>query len=139
MLQALLESPRYNDYESTGFVEVEIAISGGLSAIPITFIVSTTEQTATGKERLLCTMYQLVGPLLIGSGVDFDSNPINVTLAAREVITSVNIPVMCDKIIEDSEKFDVILTLANNNHQIRIGRDRSQGLIRDSTGKKYKY
>ena len=50
MLQAVLESPRYNGYESIGFVEIEIAISGGLSAIPITFTVATTEQTATGEE-----------------------------------------------------------------------------------------
>ena len=72
---------------------------------------------------------------LTGSGVDFDSNPINITFAAGEVSKRVNVPVTCDKIVEDTERFDIILALASNNHQLRIGRGRSQGLIRDSTGR----
>ena len=71
---------------------------------------------------------------LIGSGVDFDSNPINITFAAGEVSKSVNVPVMCDKIVEITERFDIILALSSNNHRLRVGRDRSVGLIRDSTG-----
>ena len=71
---------------------------------------------------------------LIGSGVDFDSSPINITFAAGEVSKSVNVPVMCDKIVEITERFDIILALSSNNHWLRVGRDRSVGLIRDSTG-----
>ena len=72
---------------------------------------------------------------LIGSGVDFDSNPINTTFAAGEVNKSVNIPVMCDKIVENIERFDISLSLISNNPQVRIGRNRSVGIIIDSTGK----
>ena len=76
---------------------------------------------------------------LIGSGVDFDSNPINVTFAAGEVRKIVKVPVMCDKIVEGGarEGFNIILTLAKDNHQVRIGRGKSQGSIRDNTGTKY--
>ena len=39
----------YLGHESSGFIEVDVTISGGLSAIPITVIVNTTEQSARGK------------------------------------------------------------------------------------------
>ena len=41
---------------------------------------------------------------------------------------------MCDKIVERTEKFNIRLTLTSNNPQVRTGRDRSVGIIRDSTG-----
>ena len=72
---------------------------------------------------------------LIGSGVDFDSNPINITFAAGEVNKSVNISVMCDNIVEGTEKFNITLTLTSNNPQVRIGRNSTIGIIIDSTGK----
>ena len=70
----------------------------------------------------------------IGSGIDFDSNPINVTFGAREVSTTFSIPVICDKIVERTEKFNISLILPSNNSQVRAGRDRIEGKIRDSTG-----
>ena len=37
--------------------------------------------------------------------------------------------------VERNENFDIILTaLTSNNPQVRTGRDRSVGIIRDSTG-----
>ena len=37
--------------------------------------------------------------------------------------------------VERNERFDIILTiLTSNNRQLRTGRDRSVGVIRDSTG-----
>ena len=42
---------------------------------------------------------------------------------------------MCDRIVENTERFDISLTLISNNPQVRTGRDRSVGIIRDSTGK----
>ena len=42
---------------------------------------------------------------------------------------------MCDKIVEETEKFGIILALTSNNLQVRTGRDRSIGIIRDSTGR----
>ena len=41
----------YSGYESSGSMEVAVTISGGLSAIPISVMVTTTGQTATGKEH----------------------------------------------------------------------------------------
>ena len=67
--------------------------------------------------------------------MDFNSNPIYVTFAAGEVSKSVNISVMCDKIMERTERFDISLTLTGDNLQVRTGRDKSQGKISDSTGK----
>ena len=67
-------------------------------------------------------------------GIDFDSNPINITFGAREVITTFSIPVICDKIVETTERFDISLVLPSNNSQVRAGRDRIEGKIRDSTG-----
>ena len=67
-------------------------------------------------------------------GIDFDSNPINITFGAREVITTFSIPVICDKIVETAERFDISLVLPSNNSQVRAGRDRIEGKIRDSTG-----
>ena len=39
----------YFGYESSGSIEVAVTISGGLSATPISVMVITTGQTATGK------------------------------------------------------------------------------------------
>ena len=55
--------------------------------------------------------------------------------AAGEVSKTVNVPVMCDKIVENKERFNISLTLTSNNPQVKIGRDRSVGIINDSTGK----
>ena len=41
---------------------------------------------------------------------------------------------MCDKIAERRETFNINLTLTNYNPQVRTGRDRSVGIINDSTG-----
>ena len=40
----------------------------------------------------------------------------------------------CDKRPENEEDFIISLTLTSNNPQVRTGRDRSVGIIRDSTG-----
>ena len=36
--------------------------------------------------------------------------------------------------VEETERFDISLTLTSNNPQVRTGRDTSVGIIRDSTG-----
>ena len=75
------------------------------------------------------------------SGADFDSNPITLTFAAREVSRTVNISVMCDKMVEKgqgmdkTERFDISLVLTINNPQVRTGRNTTEVRIRDSTGK----
>ena len=51
----------YFSYESTGFVEVAVTISGGLSSTPISVMVTTTEQTATGKGHTSSTNIIVIG------------------------------------------------------------------------------
>ena len=70
----------------------------------------------------------------IGSGVDFDSNPITITIEAGSTEGRGNISVICDNVTEQVETFDVNLTLASDNPLVRVGRDTSVGRITDSTG-----
>ena len=51
MLLVGYESKSYTGYESSRFIEVDITISGGLSAIPISVMVNATDISATGKEH----------------------------------------------------------------------------------------
>ena len=53
----------YFGYESSGSIEIAVTISGGLSATPISVMVTTTGQTATGKGML----QQLILILLINT------------------------------------------------------------------------
>ena len=133
VLVAEFASEQYTGSESSGFVEVVVIISGGSSTTNISVMVTTSEQTATGiaiaKWHNLTTDYYT----LLGSGVDFDSDPINITFVAGEVSKLVNIPVMCDKIVERTESFDISLTLTSNNPQVRSNNG-SVINIRDSTG-----
>ena len=67
-------------------------------------------------------------------GNDVDTEPIPLTFAPKEVNKTAYVPVNCDKRVENEERFDISLTLTSNNPQVRTGRDRSVGIIRDSTG-----
>ena len=71
---------------------------------------------------------------MIGSGEDFDSNPIIVRLGVGEMSKGVNISVNCDKEVEGEERFEMRLSLLSNNPQVIAGRSRSSGRITDSTG-----
>ena len=71
---------------------------------------------------------------MIGSGVDFDSNPITIIFGVGEVSKTVNISVSCDKLVEGEERFDIRLSLPSNNPQLSLYRQTSTGRIRDSTG-----
>ena len=69
------------------------------------------------------------------SGNDLDTKPILVTFVPEIVNKTFNVPVICDKRSEDEERFRMMLTLTNNsNTQVRTGRDKAFGIIRDSTG-----
>ena len=70
----------------------------------------------------------------IGSGVDFDSNPITITIEAGSTEGRGNISVSCDNVVEGVESFDMNLTVASDNLLVRVGRDTSVGRITDSTG-----
>ena len=68
--------------------------------------------------------------------MDFDSRPINVNIAPRDTTTMVNIPVMCDRLIEGTEMFDINLSLMSVSHNVtvQLGLNKSIGVIEDSTG-----
>ena len=67
-------------------------------------------------------------------GNDIDTKLVVLTFAPNEVNKTANISVNCDKRPETKEEFNIRLRLTSNNPQVRTGRDRSVGIIRDSTG-----
>ena len=74
--------------------------------------------------------------LFVGSAVDFDSGPKNVSIAPENTTTIVTIPVMCDRLIEGTEMFDINLSLISVSHNVtvQLGLSKSIGVIEDSTG-----
>ena len=72
---------------------------------------------------------------MIGSGVDFDSNPITVKFGVKDMSEQrVNVSVNCDNLLENDEQFDIALSLISNNSQATTRRSKSTGKITDSTG-----
>ena len=75
---------------------------------------------------------------MIGSGVDFDSNPITIIFGVGEVSKRVNISIMTDNLLEGEESFYISLLLRNHNFQVTLRRSRTTGgSIIDSTGIAY--
>ena len=73
--------------------------------------------------------------IIIGSSIDFNSDPITITINAGATIARANISVACDDVLEGLETFDMRLTLTSNSSSIALGRDAAEGQIIDSTGK----
>ena len=67
--------------------------------------------------------------------MDFNSNPFNITINAGDDEGRGNIAVTCDDEVEGSETFDMTLTLTSSPTGVMLGRDTSEGVITDSTGK----
>ena len=78
-------------------------------------------------------LYHSIG--YTGSGADFYSDSFNITINAGATEGRGNVSVNFDSVVEELETFDMVLTLVTNIPQITLGRDRSEGLITDSTGK----
>ena len=57
-LRVEFKSNEFTVTESSGFVEVAVTISGGSSTTPINVMVTTSEQSATGKE-LYCSLWKI--------------------------------------------------------------------------------
>jgi len=75
--------------------------------------------------------------LYVGSYVDFDSSPINVTFIPGETNKAVPIPLTCDRLIEGKEVFDIslsIISVSPNITTVELGHSKSIGIINDSTG-----
>ena len=69
---------------------------------------------------------------MIGSGVDFDSNPITITFGVGEVIKRVNISVLIDHLLEEEESF--VISVTTSDPQVKLSRIRAFARIIDSTG-----
>ena len=80
-------------------------------------------------------MHDLASVIGSGSREDFDTKPITVMFGVRDKSTKrINVSLTCDKLLETNEEFDIELSLKSSNPQVRIGRSKSVGMIRDSTG-----
>ena len=75
--------------------------------------------------------------LLIGNGVDYTSAPIDATIATNTTSTTINVPVNKDNIAEESETFDLTLTIPPSlNSQVVPGKiTTAVGVITDDTSK----
>ena len=71
---------------------------------------------------------------ITGSFVDFDSEPFNITIGSGEIIGTYNLSIICDKLVEDDESFNITFLLANDNDDITIGQSTANVYITDSTG-----
>ena len=67
--------------------------------------------------------------------MDFCSAPFYVTIDAGITEGRGNVSVILDNVVEGPETFNMRLTLMTNSSQITLGREISEGLIIDSTGK----
>ena len=72
--------------------------------------------------------------ILIGSGVDYNSDPFTITIDAGATEGRANISVTCDDEVEGMETFDMRLTLTTSIPGVVLGRSASVGQIIDSTG-----
>ena len=70
-----------------------------------------------------------------GSGIDFNSDPFNITINTGATIGRANISMTCDDVVEGMETFDMRLALTSSIAGITLGRDMAKGQITDSTGK----
>ena len=71
---------------------------------------------------------------VIGSGVDFNSNPLTITINAGATDDRANVSVTCDNVTEGSETFDMRLTVTSSSSKVTLDRDTCEGQIIDSTG-----
>ena len=78
---------------------------------------------------VLCNYYTA-----IGSGVDFNSDPFNITINAGATDGRANVSVTCDDEVEGLETFNMTLTITSDSPGVILGRDTCKGQINDSTG-----
>ena len=71
--------------------------------------------------------------------MDFVSDSLTATLNSGENRIMINVPVVCDKQVEDTETFDIVLSVQSNESiPVQLGLSRATGIITDSTGKGHK-
>ena len=133
-------SGQFVSSESSGFIEVIVRIIGGSSSIPINVTVTPSVQSpvsAMGRQWLLTVNISTINYCtVIGSGVDFNSNPLTITINAGATDGRANVSLSCDNVTEGLETFDMRLTVTSSSSGVTLGRDTDtcEGQIIDSTG-----
>ena len=71
--------------------------------------------------------------------MDYDSTPITATFTIGSTSTTVNVPVIKDDIVEESETFNLAFTIPSSlKDQVKLGDvTDAVGTIIDNTSKKY--
>ena len=130
-------SGQFTGSESSGFIEVVVRITGGTSSDPITVTVTPSQQSPVSALGELTYNYvcSIIMSFNTGSGVDFNSNPFNITINAGATEGRGNVPVVLDNVVEALETFDMSLTIVTSSTQVTLRRSTSVGQIIDSTGK----
>ena len=72
---------------------------------------------------------------LLGSGVDFNSGPFDITIQPGFINGSTSIPIICDDVVEKMEIFNISLKLITDNPQVLIDKNEAMVQITDTTGK----
>ena len=134
MLVVEFTSGQFIGSESSQYMEIVVGIREGTSAFPVIVTVTSSVQSpvsARGKH-----LFEIINHHIpLGSGIDFNSDPLNITIKAGATSGRANVSVTCDSVVEGPETFNMRLTLTSTSHRITSGIDISQGLINDSTGK----
>ena len=130
----------YSGLERYGYISVTLLLKGNsILTHDITVTVRPTDQSPVSAEGKRC-VYTHVAILtceLSGNGVDYDSNPITALFNAGANSTTINIPVINDNITEETETFDLSLTIPSLlSGQVVLGHiSKATGSIIDDTSK----
>ena len=122
--------------ETSGFVTVILQLIGGTSTGDIIVTVILSDITAEGKIRCPSLISSFINIECKGNGRDYDSTPINVTIAAGSLGAMVNISVTNDSILEESETFNLAFIIPSSLSGRVIPGDitTATGIITDDTG-----
>jgi len=74
--------------------------------------------------------------LCVSIGLDVDLNSETTTFYSGEIAKIINVPVMCDNVIEGNEKFNITLFVISTSSHLstKLGLKSAIGIINDSTG-----
>ena len=109
--------------------------SGDLSRATVV-TVSPTPGTATGRalSSYVHTLFIYVFPFLAAS-LDYTPTPISVTFTAGQTDTTVEVPIIDNSVVEDTEIFTAQLSTTNPN--VMFGEDSASVTILDNDGNAY--
>ena len=130
----------YSGLERYGYISVRLLLRGSNNLVHnITVTVAPTDQSPVSAEgkRCTCINVAILTCELSGNGIDYDSNPIIASFNAGANITTINIPVINDNITEETETFDLTLTIPLSlSGQVVLGNiSRAIGKIIDDASK----